>query len=123
MNCTGPRGTCRGVIEVDPPGDLKLEAPKRDVQCFGLCVGGGAKVKGKFRVAGASVASLDQDARAGKRFTFVLRKFCIVNGRRVPAGRGALTVAYGPTGRLDRSGSDLNGDGKPDRKPAKKRAR
>jgi uncharacterized delta-60 repeat protein len=115
MNCSGRRGGCRGVIVVDPPGDLKLAAPKRDVSCTGRCRNEAiTRISGRFRVAGTSVASLDQDARAGKKFTFRFRKFCVVNGRRVAAGRGFLTVAYGPTGLINRGASDLNGDLKPD---------
>lgn len=115
MNCSGRPAGCRGEIEVDPPGDLKLDVPKKKVSCNGRC-GNEAitRVRGKFRVAGSSVRSLDQDARAGKEFTFRFRKFCILNGRRVPAGRGYLTVAYGPTGLINRGASDLNGDLKPD---------
>lgn len=115
MNCSGRPAGCRGEIEVDPPGDLKLNAPKKNVSCNGRC-GNEAitRVRGKFRVAGTSVRSLDQDTRGGKEFTFRFRKFCIVNGRRLPAGRGYLTVAYVPSGLINRGASDLNGDLKPD---------
>jgi hypothetical protein len=115
MNCSGRAGGCQGVIEVDPPGDLKLDAPKRAVSCNGRCRNEAiSQSRGKFRVAGSSVRSLDQDARGDKEFTFRFRKFCIVNGRRVPAGRGFMTVAYRPNGLIDRKASDLNGDLKPD---------
>jgi hypothetical protein len=118
MNCSGRPGKCEGEIEVLPPGrtDLKLSAPKRAVDCKGTCRAGEAitQSRGRFRVAGSSVESLDRDARGGKSFSFRIKRYCIRGGKRVAAGGTFMTVVYRPSGLLDLAKSDLNGDRKPD---------
>lgn len=118
MNCGGTPGDCKGEIDVTPPGDVKLSAPKKaTIGCSGKCLAGQALTltKGTVRVAGTSAATLDSDARGGKSFTFRFDKYCIRDGKRVKAGRGFITVAYRANGLLDLQKSDLNGDLKPDK--------
>jgi hypothetical protein len=118
MSCSGGSGTCKGEIEVLPPGrtDLKLTVPKQAVDCKGTCRADDAitQSRGRFRVTGSSVESLDRDARRGKTFSFRIRRFCIQDGRRVVAGGTFMTGVYRPSGLIDLARSDLNGDRKPD---------
>ncbi len=120
MQCAGAPGNCKGEIAVVKPGgtDITLTAPTamEKVSCEGRCrPGQGIEVwRGTFRVAGTSTTSLDKDRRAGKSFEFEFKKYCLRGGKPVSAGRGFMTIAYGPHGLVNRKESDLNGDGKPD---------
>jgi hypothetical protein len=120
MNCSGAPGRCAGEIEVVPPGrtDIKPSVPKQAVDCRGNCRAGEAitQSRGRFRVAGSSIESLDRDARGGKSFSFRIKRFCIRGGKRVAAGGTFMTVVYRPSGLIDLAKSDLNGDRKPDRR-------
>jgi galactose oxidase-like protein len=121
LNCAGRGGNCRGAIGIDAPRGLKLTVPRRkSIDCKGRCRGRTA-VRGSFRVAAIFARGLDAEARAGRKFTFRFRKYCIRNGRRAAAGRGYMTVRYGPRGLISRRASDLNGDRKPDgRRPGRR---
>lgn len=43
-----------------------------------------------------------------------IKRYCVRNSKRVAAGGTFMTVVYRPSGLIDLSKSDLNGDRKPD---------
>jgi hypothetical protein len=120
LYCVGARGTCKGEIDVRPPAgsDVVLTSPNPvTVTCEGTCGPAGAGLAtGSFTVRATSASSLSKEALAGRELTFTFDLYCIVDGKRVPVGRGTVTFAFDGNGNLDGKKSDLNGSGKPDAK-------
>lgn len=121
MNCGGAAGNCKGEIDIFPPAGLKVTTPRTlKFSCAGKCrPGEGITLNRNAKpipVRGTSAAALDKDARGGKSFTFRFQAYCIRNGKRLRSGRSTMTVTYRPSGLINTRASDLNGDGKPDKK-------
>lgn len=121
MFCGGATGKCKGEVDIIPPAGLKLTTPKTlKITCDGKCSQGEAVTlnvnKGPIPVRGTSAAALDKDARGGKSFTFQFQGYCIRDGKRLRSQHTTMTVTYRPNGLVDTRASDLNGDGKPDKK-------
>jgi hypothetical protein len=114
LACKGEEGGCRGEIQLAPPAGFALSTPRTvTVSCAGRC--GAKPATQTVFVGGTSPAGLlRQEARRNRTYVFRFRKFCVADGRRVPAGTGSITVAYDAKGLTDRRRSDLDGDGRLD---------
>jgi hypothetical protein len=122
MGCSAGTGDdCKGAFTVSAPKrtDLKRLSPDDPtVSCAGSCATNDSKLnRGKMKFKFVSKGSFDLDKRAGKTSTFSVRKYCFgADGTKKLVGRERIRLVFGPAGFLDRSKSDLNGNGKPDGK-------
>lgn len=117
LTCVAGEGNdCAGEFTVAAPRgtDFVLTEPAdTTVDCQGKCaVNKSLIVKGTVKFRWTSKDSFDFDNRAGKTFTFVVKKRCIVDGKKIPAGTEKIKLGFDSRGFLRRSLSDLNGDGK-----------
>lgn len=115
LRCTGGEGDCNGEIEVLKPKrrtDI-VAVSKQRIGCKGDCdtIRGGSM---RFRFK--SKNDLYVDERGGERFSFLVRTACLVGGKRVGVRTQPMTIVFKPNGKVDKAKSDLDADGKPDRK-------
>jgi hypothetical protein len=117
LTCVAGEGDdCAGEFTVAAPRGtdfVLIEPADTTVSCRGRCsTGTSSIVRGSVKFRWTSQDSFDVDDRAGKTFTFVVRKRCIVNGKKIPASLERIKLGFDKNGFLRRSLSDLNGDGK-----------
>ena len=117
LTCAPGGGDCRGRIEVVPPAgtDIKIQNQKAGVNCILTCSPTQVSTtSGSFTVVATSKHSLARNKRRGKTFKYRIEKWCVIGGVANQEPTSTLTVVYRRDGRLDRSRSDLNADGRPD---------
>jgi hypothetical protein len=114
LACEGKAGGCRAQIDVEPPPGFAVSTQKTlTISCAGRCARKPA-TQTVFIGGTSPDGLLKQSARRNKTYVFRFRKFCIAEGKRVPAGVGRLTVVYDAKGITDQKRSDFDGDGKAD---------
>lgn len=117
MVCTKGPFECKGDVQLALPARFTaLTPPLAKVSCKGRCnVGGPSTFAGDVKMhlvaKGYGAAS-----RAGKTLTLVARTYCNEGASRNQVGTARIVVVFDRRGLVDTRRSDLNADGKPDKR-------
>jgi hypothetical protein len=117
LYCLGGTGNCSGQVELLPPKrdtDIDIVGSGDPFTCKGKCGAVATRRDLAFHIRSADLAKPDK--RKGERYSLRIRTACIDDGKRVRPRIETMTFVFDKQGGIDSAKSDLNADGKPDRK-------